>query len=90
MIQVLKFIADLGISKISLRQEDIESILDTLIFDGKVSLSETIAHSGYKIKALSTHGNFNFAIWRQRDKEMFFCKKIANLKKCPAFFSNIF
>ena len=27
-------------------------------------------------------GNFNFAIWRQRDKEMFFLsKKIANLKK---------
>jgi len=36
LFQVLKFISDLGISKISLRQEDIESILDTLIFDGKV------------------------------------------------------
>jgi hypothetical protein len=37
--EVLKFISDLGISKITLRQEDIESILDTLIYDGKVSCS---------------------------------------------------
>ena len=26
-------------------------------------------------------GNFNFAIWRQRDTEMFFCQKNCKLKK---------
>lgn len=34
--EVAKYISDLGISKIQLKQTDIESILDTLIFDGKV------------------------------------------------------
>ena len=37
--EVLKFISDLGISKIQLKQEDIESILNTLVFDGKVEKS---------------------------------------------------
>jgi len=34
--EVHKFISDLGISKVQLKMEDIENILDTLIFDGKV------------------------------------------------------
>jgi len=33
---VHKFISELGISKVQLKMEDIENILDTLIFDGKV------------------------------------------------------
>ena len=33
---VLKYISELGISKVQLKVEDIESILDTLIYDGKV------------------------------------------------------
>ncbi len=33
---VWKFIKDVGISKVELSLEDIESILDTLVFDGKV------------------------------------------------------
>ena len=37
--ELLKFISDLGISKIQLKQEDIESILNTLVFDGKVEKS---------------------------------------------------
>jgi len=38
--EVLRFISDLGISKVQLRNEDIESILDTIIFDGKAEKSE--------------------------------------------------
>jgi len=38
--EVLRFISDLGISKVQLRQEDIQSILDTIIFDGKAEKSE--------------------------------------------------
>ena len=34
--EVLKFISDLGISKVELSVEDIENILDTLVFDAKV------------------------------------------------------
>ena len=34
--QVSKYISDLGISKIELKEEDIEAILDTLIYDGKL------------------------------------------------------
>ena len=40
--EVLTFISDLGISKIQLKQEDIESILNTLVFDGKVEKSTSI------------------------------------------------
>ncbi|XP_041351175.1 DNA-directed RNA polymerase III subunit RPC6-like [Gigantopelta aegis] len=36
---VWKFISELGISKVQLSVEDIETILDTLIFDGKVERS---------------------------------------------------
>ncbi|ELT94539.1 hypothetical protein CAPTEDRAFT_19562 [Capitella teleta] len=36
---VWKFITELGISKVSLAVEDIETILDTLIYDGKVEKS---------------------------------------------------
>jgi len=34
--EVSKYISDLGISKIELKEEDIEAILDTLIYDGKL------------------------------------------------------
>ena len=34
--QVLQYILDVGISKVKLSVEDIESILDTLVFDSKV------------------------------------------------------
>ncbi len=34
--EVLKYISELGISKVQLKVEDIEAILDTLIYDGKV------------------------------------------------------
>ncbi|KAL5008625.1 hypothetical protein ScPMuIL_014206 [Solemya velum] len=37
--EVWKFISELGISKVQLSVEDIETILDTLIFDGKVEKS---------------------------------------------------
>ncbi len=36
--EVLGFISQLGISKVQLKAEDIETILDTLVFDGKVEL----------------------------------------------------
>ena len=36
---VHKFISDLGISKVQLRLEDIEAIMNTLVFDGKVEKS---------------------------------------------------
>ncbi|CAL1537310.1 unnamed protein product [Lymnaea stagnalis] len=36
---VLKYITNLGISKVNLSVKDMESILDTLIFDGKAELS---------------------------------------------------
>ena len=39
--EVAQFISDLGISKVQLKQEDIESILDTLVFDGKVEKSSS-------------------------------------------------
>jgi len=35
-LEVHKFISELGISKVQLRLEDIEAILETLVFDGKV------------------------------------------------------
>ena len=47
--EVAKFISDLGISKIELKQEDIESILDTLIFDGKVEKT-TKTQEGKEVK----------------------------------------
>ncbi|KAI4484092.1 hypothetical protein M0804_007548 [Polistes exclamans] len=37
--EVLKFISDLGISKVKLMVEDLEMILNTLIYDGKVEKS---------------------------------------------------
>lgn len=33
--EVLKFISDLGISKVSLDEDDLETILKTVVFDGK-------------------------------------------------------
>jgi len=47
--EVAKFISDLGISKIELKHEDIESILDTLIFDGKVEKT-TRTQEGTEVK----------------------------------------
>ncbi len=38
--QIVKFIADLGISKVQLKAEDIDMIMDTLIFDGKAERCE--------------------------------------------------
>ncbi|CAH1391026.1 unnamed protein product [Nezara viridula] len=35
-LMVCKFISDLGISKVSLSEDDIQTILETLVFDGKV------------------------------------------------------
>ncbi|CAG5126693.1 unnamed protein product, partial [Candidula unifasciata] len=44
---VLKYITNLGISKVNLSVKDMESILDTLIFDGKAELSaRTTGSSG--------------------------------------------
>ena len=40
--EVLQYISELGISKVQLKVEDIESILDTLIFDGKVEKTLTL------------------------------------------------
>ena len=44
--QVLKYINDVGISKVELSIEDIESILDTLVFDGKVDKHVSVEDSG--------------------------------------------
>ena len=44
--EVLKFISDLGISKVELSVEDIENILDTLVFDGKVEKRLSVGSSG--------------------------------------------
>ena len=38
--QIVKFISDLGISKVQLRAEDIDMIMDTLISDGKAERCE--------------------------------------------------
>jgi DNA-directed RNA polymerase III subunit RPC6 len=43
--EVLKYISELGISKVQLRVEDIEAILDTLVFDGKVERSVAVVSS---------------------------------------------
>ncbi|BES99228.1 Hypothetical protein polymerase III [Nesidiocoris tenuis] len=40
--QVCKFITDLGISKVPLSDEDIRTILDTLLYDGKVERKVTL------------------------------------------------
>lgn len=45
--EVWKFISDLGISKVKLSVEDLEMILNTLIFDGKVE--KTISSDGNKL-----------------------------------------
>lgn len=42
--EVLNFISELGISKVQLKVEEIESILNTLIFDGKVE--KTVSDDG--------------------------------------------
>ena len=47
--EVAKYISDLGISKIDLKQEDIEAILDTLIYDGKLEKT-TKVQDGQEIK----------------------------------------
>ena len=47
--EVAKYISDLGISKIELKQEDIEAILDTLIYDGKLEKT-TKVQDGQEIK----------------------------------------
>ena len=47
--EIWKYISDLGISKVSLSLEDIEMILDTLVYDGKVEKS-AIVESGDQVK----------------------------------------
>ncbi|CAG2117973.1 unnamed protein product, partial [Medioppia subpectinata] len=44
--EVLNFIKDLGISKVELSVDDIESILNTLIFDGKVDKHVSLDSTG--------------------------------------------
>jgi len=43
--EIWKFISDLGISKVPLSLEDIEMILDTLVYDGKAEKSITVQES---------------------------------------------
>ncbi|XP_028314613.1 DNA-directed RNA polymerase III subunit RPC6 [Gouania willdenowi] len=44
--EVWKYISELGISKVELSMEDIETILNTLIFDGKVEMTVIAAKEG--------------------------------------------
>lgn len=44
--EVWKYICELGISKVELSMEDIETILNTLIFDGKVEMTVIAAKEG--------------------------------------------
>ncbi|XP_016120916.1 DNA-directed RNA polymerase III subunit RPC6-like [Sinocyclocheilus grahami] len=44
--EVWKYICELGISKVDLSMEDIETILNTLIFDGKVEMTIIAAKEG--------------------------------------------
>lgn len=44
--EVLNFITDLGISKVKLTPEDIETILNTLIYDGKVEMMLVASNDG--------------------------------------------
>ncbi|KAB1262382.1 DNA-directed RNA polymerase III subunit RPC6 [Camelus dromedarius] len=44
--EVWKFICELGISKVELSMEDIETILNTLIYDGKVEMTIIAAKEG--------------------------------------------
>ena len=40
--EVAKFISDLGISKVTLKDGDIESILQTIVYDGKAEKCESM------------------------------------------------
>ncbi|XP_014255190.1 probable DNA-directed RNA polymerase III subunit RPC6 [Cimex lectularius] len=51
--QVCKFISDLGISKIPLSEEDIKTILDTLLYDGKVERRVTL-NGDYTYRAVNS------------------------------------
>ncbi|XP_018606195.1 DNA-directed RNA polymerase III subunit RPC6 isoform X2 [Scleropages formosus] len=44
--EVWKYICELGISKVELSMEDIETILNTLIYDGKVEMTIIVAKEG--------------------------------------------
>ncbi|KAJ0032908.1 hypothetical protein NQD34_000015 [Periophthalmus magnuspinnatus] len=44
--EVWKYISELGISKVDLSMEDIETILNTLIYDGKVEMTVIVAKEG--------------------------------------------
>nr|CAD7435311.1 unnamed protein product [Timema monikensis] len=50
---VWKFISELGISKVQLSVEDIETILDTLLYDGKVERSVALDGS-YLYRAIES------------------------------------
>ncbi|XP_012942278.1 DNA-directed RNA polymerase III subunit RPC6 isoform X2 [Aplysia californica] len=56
---VLKYITNLGISKVNLSLKDMEAILDTLIYDGKIELSARTAGS-----VGSTSGDSSIKIYR--------------------------
>ena len=47
--EIWKYISDLGISKVSLSLEDIEVILDTLVYDGKAEKSSALV-DGAQVK----------------------------------------
>ncbi len=47
--EVLQYIDNLGISKVKLRVEDIEAILETLVYDGKVERSMGVSEGSGKV-----------------------------------------
>ncbi|XP_073996671.1 RNA polymerase III subunit F [Rhodnius prolixus] len=49
--QVCRFISELGISKVALSEEDIRTILDTLLYDGKVERRVVPIGGGYIYRA---------------------------------------
>ena len=42
MAEVGRFISELGISKVTLKESDIEAILDTIVYDGKGERCESL------------------------------------------------
>ncbi|XP_077427985.1 DNA-directed RNA polymerase III subunit RPC6 [Vanacampus margaritifer] len=44
--QIWKYISELGISKVELSMDDTETILDTLVYDGKVEMTVMVAKEG--------------------------------------------
>lgn len=44
-VEILRFISELGVSKVQLSLDDIESILDTLVYDGKVEKTMSVGQA---------------------------------------------